>query len=359
MHKSRAIFIFPTRSSFIEIDRRILSQKYELKEIYLAQDKSKALYLYSIFRMVAWIKLSFRTKRVFIWFADYHALPAVWTAKLFGKKSIIFIGGYDAVHYPELRMGVHQSFLRSLCNQQALKTCDLIIANHSALISGINRYYDNGGHRDGIKHFITNLSTPTRIVFNGIDIADYSPEQSKRMPDTILTVANTPRYEDFINKGLDLLVEVAKSHPQWSFTFVGIDTKWHQRLAREYGLNKLSNLKIISRLPHKMMRKLYESHKVYAQPSISEGMPNALIEAMSFCCVPVGSDVAGIPEVIGEHGFVIGNRSVDELEAALQKALASENRLLIRAYVIEKFSFATRSKNLILVLDEFEAINPR
>ena len=40
---------------------------------------------------------------------------------------------------------------------------------------------------------------------------------------------------------------------------------------------------------------------VYLQPSLWEGMPNALMEAMASGCGCIGSDAGGIPEVI-EHG---------------------------------------------------------
>jgi len=37
------------------------------------------------------------------WFADYHSAVMVFVAKLTGKKSVVFIGGQEAVLYPELK----------------------------------------------------------------------------------------------------------------------------------------------------------------------------------------------------------------------------------------------------------------
>src|SRR5207247_6663142 len=38
----------------------------------------------------------YKFKIVFIWFADYHSLLPVFFSRLFNKKCVINIGGYDA-----------------------------------------------------------------------------------------------------------------------------------------------------------------------------------------------------------------------------------------------------------------------
>jgi L-malate glycosyltransferase len=59
---------------------------------------------------------------------------------------------------------------------------------------------------------------------------------------------------------------------------------------------------------------------VYLQPSLWEGMPNALLEAMACGCCCIGSDAGGIPEVIvhGDNGFLITRSHLHKLgDAAL------------------------------------------
>lgn len=60
---------------------------------------------------------------------------------------------------------------------------------------------------------------------------------------------------------------------------------------------------------------------VYLQPSLWEGMPNALLEAMACGCCCIASDAGGIPEVIlhGENGFVLPRFNLHKLgEAVLE-----------------------------------------
>ncbi|RJY08729.1 glycosyltransferase [Aurantiacibacter aquimixticola] len=57
---------------------------------------------------------------------------------------------------------------------------------------------------------------------------------------------------------------------------------------------------------------------IYLQPSLQEGLPRALIEAMSRGCPAIGSNCAGIPELLDER-MVVPMRDVDAL---LQRILA-------------------------------------
>ncbi|AFY51060.1 glycosyltransferase [Nostoc sp. PCC 7524] len=60
---------------------------------------------------------------------------------------------------------------------------------------------------------------------------------------------------------------------------------------------------------------------VYLQPSLWEGMPNALLEAMACGCCCIASDAGGIPEMIshGENGFLLSRSHLHKLgEAVLE-----------------------------------------
>ncbi|WP_017654031.1 glycosyltransferase family 4 protein [Fortiea contorta] len=63
---------------------------------------------------------------------------------------------------------------------------------------------------------------------------------------------------------------------------------------------------------------------IYLQPSLWEGMPNALLEAMACGCCCIASDAGGIPEVIlhGENGFILGRSQLHRLGEAVLECLA-------------------------------------
>lgn len=65
----------------------------------------------------------------------------------------------------------------------------------------------------------------------------------------------------------------------------------------------------------------YETHDILVLASETEGWPKAIVEAMAFGLVCVGSERGLIPQILGEgRGFVVPPRDVDALAAALRRA---------------------------------------
>ncbi|NJP37452.1 glycosyltransferase family 4 protein [Alkalicoccus luteus] len=76
----------------------------------------------------------------------------------------------------------------------------------------------------------------------------------------------------------------------------GGDPNYLKKLAKEYGVEE--NIIFIGRLNHKEVFKWLDQIDLYLQPSLTEGLPRALIEAMSRGCPAIGSNAGGIPELI-------------------------------------------------------------
>ncbi len=62
---------------------------------------------------------------------------------------------------------------------------------------------------------------------------------------------------------------------------------------------------------------------IYLQPSLFEGMPNALLEAMACQRLCIASDAGGIPEIIrhGENGFMLKRALLNHLSSAIMEAV--------------------------------------
>lgn len=64
----------------------------------------------------------------------------------------------------------------------------------------------------------------------------------------------------------------------------------------------------------------YETHDVLVLASETEGWPKAIVEAMAFGLVCIGSERGLIPQILGEgRGLVVPPRDVDALAAALRR----------------------------------------
>jgi len=101
----------------------------------------------------------------------------------------------------------------------------------------------------------------------------------------------------------------------------GDPVRW-RALAEQHGLSE--NVAFEGTLPggHPVLEWLDEVD-IYLQPSLREGVPRALIEAMSRGCPAIASDIAGIPELLAAE-VLHGAGDVKRLEALIEAAVAPE-----------------------------------
>ena len=102
-------------------------------------------------------------------------------------------------------------------------------------------------------------------------------------------------------------------------------------LVTEFGLENQVN--IIGALSHPTgIFNWLDSVDIFIQPSKTEGMPRALIEAMSRACACIGSDAGEIPELLEfnhvhkKNDFKRLAQSIIELSNSTQMKLNSENK---------------------------------
>lgn len=92
----------------------------------------------------------------------------------------------------------------------------------------------------------------------------------------------------------------------------------------------------------------FRDANVFVLPSWSEGLPNAMIEAMATRLAVVVTSVGNIPSVIvdGQNGLLVPPKNVAELERALNKVigdLALRNRLADQAYQFARDHFGVET----------------
>lgn len=104
---------------------------------------------------------------------------------------------------------------------------------------------------------------------------------------------------------------------------------------------------------------LYHAFDILVLPSIREGLPNVLLEAMALEVPVLCTRIAGIPSLItdGEHGLLVEPDSLDELTSALARLVddAGLRRRLAtsaRARIEREYSFAVRMDKIRAIYDE-------
>ena len=89
--KPKILFVCPTFSSFIQNDLDILRRHFDVRVAHYQGKKRMLKFLIETLKGVLWSDLTFS------WFADVHAFAAVLFSKIFRKKSIVVVDGYEVV----------------------------------------------------------------------------------------------------------------------------------------------------------------------------------------------------------------------------------------------------------------------
>lgn len=99
----------------------------------------------------------------------------------------------------------------------------------------------------------------------------------------------------------------------YEYQLVGAgDQSFLKAEAVRYGVD--TQVKFLGAMPHEQVFEWLDTIDIYAQPSRQEGLPRALIEAMSRGIPSIGARTAGIPELLGEECiFSNTNKNIEEI----------------------------------------------
>jgi L-malate glycosyltransferase len=194
---------------------------------------------------------------------------------------------------------------------------------------------------------------PVDVVLNGVDVnrfrrsdADggsvrrqYGISDDAPVIGTVAVFRVQKRLEDWLTAARSLL----DSHPEARFLLVG-DGPLRGEVEAGLRAHRLEQAVFLPGLKEDV-RPYLAAMDIDMMSSIFEGLPVALLEAMSMECVPVCTAVGGIPEVIrsGENGFLTEPEQPEQLARAAGDLIGDRARMKViasaaRETVAERFS---------------------
>ena len=330
--KPKVLFVYTHLSTFVKGDIEILEKDFDVRE-YLFKNQPNWRLPFSLIKQFLFLLFSIRKfEVVYIWFADYHSfLPSVM-GKIFKRRVFIVIGGYDVCREKKYRYG---SFAKPL---RAWMT----------LIS-IKKAYKNLAVSKNLARVLSAIAPTAKIevVYNGVrealihgfDTANGTLPRGKG----VICVALVGREQGYYIKGIDRFVELAKRLPEIRFTLVGTDPELVERINIEIP----ANLNVVRGVPHEALQKFYLENSVYCQPSRRESFSLSLAEAMSFNLTPVVTRVGGMPEIVGNLGYIANGNQLEDIADKIKAALEENFSINYRERIISEFSIHRRAENLL------------
>jgi glycosyltransferase involved in cell wall biosynthesis len=185
---------------------------------------------------------------------------------------------------------------------------------------------------DGLRHMAHQVfpDVPVQVIPNGVDVRRFAAGQ-ERIPDESVRILFVSRL--IRRKGLQFLIDAVPLIRQYTpIPFVikvigdGPDKELFLKQIQDRGVQQY--FKFVGYVEHDKLPEYYFDADVFVLPSLAEGMPNVVLEAMGSGLPVVATNVPGSAELVqhGENGFLIGVKDPNELAWALRRLI--DDRLL-------------------------------
>ncbi|NND70163.1 MAG: glycosyltransferase family 4 protein [Rhodothermales bacterium] len=316
MKRTRPVrYVHIGRTTFVKKDIEILQSEFDVREHFF-RVSPKLSVVTSLLHQFFWLLWHGSNTGVFVCqFAGYHSLLPGLFGKALGIPVIIVASGTESAKYPSISYGNFSKLFFGFFTAQSFKLASHVVVVHKSLAKSQNTYYSTDGKAQGFLNHVDNLDVEITEIPYGFDFNRWVPVADRR-PNSFITVAHVWNRVRFVLKGIDLMLDLADAFPDCEFTIIGMTYTPDRPIP--------GNVNVFAAVDNDQLAAVYSAHQFYVQLSISEGHPNALCEAMLCGCIPIGSTAGAIPDIIGETGYFVSHRDLDEAKDTLAAAISDK-----------------------------------
>jgi len=224
----------------------------------------------------------------------------------------------------------------------------LIWKNASGVIANSN------GLRQLAHSFDSNFEIP--IIPNGVDLELFKTRDRDWSSPRLLSVGRIVH-----QKGLDLAMHalggLKELNWEWRIAGDGPQMQALQSLAQELGID--DRVFFLGWQSREQIRESYRQANVFLFPSRHEGMPNAILEAMSSGLPVIATCIAGNEELViqGQTGYLVPSEDIESLQDELKQllnnsALRQQMGEASRRRVEENYSWESTAHQYALFLEK-------
>jgi len=329
--KKKILLVYTNFTSFVKGDYDILSTTHDVTLSRFRLNHPRQVPFSLLLQCFRLLFTLHRYDKVYIWFGDYHSFLPVLFARLYRKPCYLVVGGYDVCRMRDLKYGSFKNPVRGFMTRFSMCHC----TRNLTVSHFVHRRVKAITHRDN-----------ATLIFNGTNIKQESVQATDKR-DIVLTVATIPSEQVYLRKGIDRFIEAAMNLPEYRFILVGISPKIDYMYAM-----KPDNMEVYDRLPQNDLVRFYREAKVYCQLSRMDTFCMTLAEGMLYNCVPVITRVGGMPEVVGDTGFILHEEDQRGIESAIREAMQCPYSTRYRQRIEEHFLLSIRQERLLAFLAE-------
>lgn len=344
--KKLILYYYTKPTTFVKRDIEMLRHRYEVKEFSFFHPSKLFTPVLFLKQLLFILQHQSRASLAFCMFAGYHSLLPAWVGKLTQKPFVIILGGTESVSIPSIGYGIINKGLIGKFAKWSYRLTAHFAPVHQTLVYSNNTYYQEEGQFQGIKHYVKNIQAGFTVIHNGYDHEKFKRKPVDRLKNSFITVAHD-LHKPHIRKlkGVDLILEIAQDLPDCQFTIVGLP---------EYK-NCPANVSLMPAMGQDELIEHFSRQTFYFQLSLSEGFPNALCEAMLCNCIPVVSNVASMPEIVGDAGFVLKKRDPNMLKKLISEEVIHADLETLseraREAIVSRYPLNKRKKRFYALIE--------
>ena len=288
-------------------------------------------------QLITYVKNQFYEPYLRLNGVDYRFIPALWN-----KHTRVFkMAGYVRRYNPDVVISFLPSVNKTMCLARLLFKAKLIVSernNNTCITRGDKVQFHLYRMADAIvpnsnsqalfirKNFPF-LAGKVHPIINFVDVDRFTPAEDFVQNDTlrIVTVArytqqkNVLTYLKAVRKAKDLGLNV---HFDW-YGDKKHNADYYAEVEKEYLQLDIADY-LTLHAPNPRIEEEYRKADIFCLPSLYEGYPNVVAEAMS-CSLPVlCSNVYENPYIVkeGVNGFLFNPEIVDDIIGAIKKMVA-------------------------------------
>ncbi len=274
--------------------------------------------------------------------ADYifcryaHGTFIAWPGKILRKKIVLW---YPWSCYLQKKgKSKFKAVVNYILELFAFRVADHILSLPEEVIARIKRY----------------SKTRISIFPNFIDTNRFLLKPNKKKLNGVLNIISVSGLKEV--KQLDTAINAISRVQNYDIKYVVVGKGKLKNQLQSLGRERSVDLEIIDFISNEALPELLKKCDVFILPSLSEGNPKALMEAMSCGLICIGRNTIGINTLLSDgRGFLFNSNN--ELEEIFNYILSNYNQsyekgIKAREFIVKEFSIESILKKQLLYIME-------